>query len=121
MVSAPARRVPASEDELASLKRGDLVLVTFNTESPKKIMVYEGLDEQGRDSFLIGSDSFLLSPRGTMLSWRSHRKYLQFDDENGVIFNHLYRTLEIYDENTKAKTFYRAQNLLRQSSQGGQQ
>jgi hypothetical protein len=98
-------KTPKSEKELASLVRGDLVNVTMAWENPTEIMIYEGLDENGKDSFLVAFGE-------RMFSWRSHRRYLQFDDKRGVLFNHLYRDLVCYDENTKAGVFYPALNLV---------
>lgn len=100
-----AVNIPESEEQLASLKRGDLVRVTGACDTFAEIMIYEGLDKQGRDSFLVAFGE-------KMFSWRSHRRYLQFDSEHGVIFNHLYRDLVRYDGDTKAKIFYPALNLV---------
>ncbi len=85
--------IPKSEKELEAARSGDLVDISLEGGKDFRFMIYEG-QIGGQDAFMEIDSRSKQGEIPTINSWRSHRRYIQF--ENGAILSHLHRNLENY-------------------------
>ncbi len=113
MVVLEDRRIKLvnSESELLSLPEGYQTKVRL-PERDSKWMVYEGRFGN-RFSFIEQKTNDEKNPH-RILSHISYLKHFQFDDENGVIFNHLYYNIVIGES---GEDYFKAQRMLKEADQ----
>ncbi|MBS3072695.1 hypothetical protein J4477_02590 [Candidatus Pacearchaeota archaeon] len=113
-IAEPRVMLVERESDLLKLAKGSLTRVMLPSSKPK-FMVYEGVT--GSPEFQIYS--FIEQKVNDeenpykILSHRNGLRYLQFDDQHGIIFNHLYYDIVIYDS---GQSYFAAQRMLRESN-----
>jgi|SRR3989344_7873645 len=94
------------ESELIDLLPGYETKVKLSEEEPQWL-VYEGVIN-GKHSFIEQKTKDVENPH-KILSHRSGLRYLQFDNQNGIIFNHLYYDISVYEG---GENYWKAKRML---------
>ncbi|MEK6873444.1 MAG: hypothetical protein AABW91_01250 [Nanoarchaeota archaeon] len=99
-------RLVERESELIDLLPGYETKVKLSEGEPQWL-VCEGIIN-GKHSFIEQKINDGENPH-KILSHRSALRYLQFDDQNGIIFNHLHYDISVYES---GENYWKARKML---------